>query len=61
MPFGLKSARNTCVDVASRILYPIRDFTAAFKGDMAVLSNNWSDYLSHLDMFLSKIKEACFT
>jgi hypothetical protein len=61
MPFGLKSASNTCVDVVSRILYPIRDFTAAFIDDMAVLSNSWSDHLSHLDMFLSKIKEAGLT
>ena len=36
MPFGLKSASNTCVDVFSRILYPIRGITAAFVDDMAV-------------------------
>jgi hypothetical protein len=47
--------------VVSRILYPIRDFTTAFIDDMAVLSNSWSDHLSHLDMFLSKIEEAGFT
>jgi hypothetical protein len=37
MPFGLKSASNTCVDVVSRILYLVRDFTAAFIDDMAEL------------------------
>jgi hypothetical protein len=61
MPFGLKSASNTCVDVVSRILNSIRDFAAAFVDDMAVLSNNWTDHLSHLDQFLGKIKEAGLT
>jgi hypothetical protein len=60
MPFDLKSASNNCVDVVSRILKPIRDFTAA-SVDMAVLSNDWTDHLSHLDQFLGKIKDTGLT
>jgi hypothetical protein len=46
------------VYVVSRMRYLIRDFTAAFIQDMDKLSNNLSDHLSHLDTFLSEIKEA---
>jgi hypothetical protein len=48
MPFGLRSASNTCVD----------DITSAFVDYMAVLSNSWEDHLSHWDMLLRTITEA---
>ena len=61
MPFGLKTASNTCVDVISRILYPLRDFTAPFVDDMAVVSDNWPEHLCHLDKFLRRIEESGLT
>ena len=60
-PFGMRSSGCTFVTALKQILQPIREFTQSYVDDMAVHSDNWRDHLSHVERFLSVIKESGFT
>jgi len=57
----MRSSGCTFVTALKQILQPIREFTQSYVDDMAVHSDNWRDHLSHVERFLSVIKESGFT
>jgi hypothetical protein len=61
MPFGLKTAGNTfcrCVDI---VLQPVRDFSSAFVDDVTIGSDNWSQHLHNLRLFLHEVQKSGLT
>ena len=61
MPFGLKSAGSTFMQVVSEIIRPIRVFTEPFIDDFAVHSHSWDEHLIHLAKFFEVVGKSGLT
>ena len=61
MAFGLRNSGSTFVRMLQNVLHPIRDFAANYVDDMAVCSDEWKQHLSHIDQFLTIIKQSGLT
>jgi hypothetical protein len=61
MPFGLKTAGNTFCRCVEIILQPVRDFSSAFVDDMTIGSENWSQHLHNLRLFLHEVQKSGLT
>jgi hypothetical protein len=61
MPFGLKTAGNTFCRCIEIILQPVRDFSSAFIDDMTIGSENWSQHLHNLRLFVHEVQKSGLT
>ena len=60
-PFGMRSSGSTFCRAVQQVLKPIKDFTASYVDDMAVISELFSTHLVNLDRFLQTIRKAGMT
>ncbi|XP_065426955.1 uncharacterized protein LOC135976185 [Chrysemys picta bellii] len=61
LPFGLVNAGATFQRLVNRVLNGLQHYARAYIDDIAVFSNTWGDHKEHLEVVLSKLKEAGLT
>ena len=61
MPFGLMGAPSTFQRLMDIVLDGTQDFAAAYLDDIIVYSTTWEDHLHHLDIVLTRLKNAGLT
>ena len=61
MPFGLKNAPATFQRLMDTILHNATEFAVWYIDDICIFSCTWDDHLSHLDVILTKLREANLT
>jgi hypothetical protein len=61
MPFGLKTAGNTFCHCVEIVLQPVCNFSFALVDDMTIGSENWSQHLHNLCLFLHEVQKSGLT
>ena len=57
MPFGLNGAPATLQRLMNEVVRDMKSFAQAYLDDLVVLSDTWTEHLSHLQTVLEKLQE----
>ena len=61
MPFGLRNGPAVFQRLMDNILHQNKEYSQVYIDDIAIFSNTWEDHCLHIDVVLSRLKEAGLT
>jgi hypothetical protein len=61
LPFGLQNSSSTFMRLVHQVLNGCEEFSQAYVDDICVFSNTWDDHIRHLDVILTRIRDAGLT
>ena len=61
MPFGLRNGPAVFQRLMDQILHQDKEYSQVYIDDIAIFSNTWEEHCIHIDVILSRLKEAGLT